>query len=54
MSFLLALGDDPLRSPVRWSRVLSSVVASVHRGIERVFPTEFATDAEPPVCRHYD
>jgi hypothetical protein len=44
-SFLLELGGDPLRSPVRWSRVLSSVVESVHRGIDRVFPTEFVTHA---------
>ncbi len=46
-SFLSELGGDPLRSPVRWSRVLSSVVESVHRGIDRTFPTEFTYQPPP-------
>jgi hypothetical protein len=40
MTFLWHLGGDPLHAPVRWSRVLSNVVASIHQGFDRTL-TEF-------------
>lgn len=52
MGFLISLvggwGWERRREVTYWSRMLSSVVQSVHRGIERTFPTEFTY--EPPIA----
>jgi hypothetical protein len=40
MTFVLHLGGEPLHSPVRWSRILSSVVESIHQGFDHTL-TEF-------------